>query len=570
MGISLAACDPVSAARTMAQPADWPRWAPAMEAFEQDIERLRGEAVDIRKFGALLDGRTDAAPAFAKAIDSGARAVLIPSAAGGALFVSTPIRIDRSFAVIGANDAVPIRCQAPGEGVFAIAPSSRRPEDFVRGVVFAGLTFENTDLRASGRAISASNVRGLTVANCTARRLSLALVHHLREDLGLYKRRAGSRTSDPAVMAGFSARSVDDLNEDIAILGNTVDYGRYQGDILRFHFSRRVLVHGNSGSHAKVSWWGGGGKHAEGGAVNFLRRVRQVYVADNRMTGCNGGVYGNNGQDVIAARNVISDMTDVGVDFEGCFDCVAYENDCRNIANFCYATFFAARNIVFHDNYAEQDGSAAQLWEKFGKGRYGRPRGIYFAALRSAGFAGVADSISVSFRRNRFVYRGPGLGGMVPSYFNELAFEDNVLTNATCDWSYQATGNLSLRGNRLEFETAAAEPHLLLGGSARDGVVADNIIAVRGALAPGSVAIGYTVRTPKARIALVGNIVRGSDAPLAVSGDAQPLSLRIEGNEIAAMSLAASNDPARTGNAGANGQPRAIAPLATLPPAIPD
>ena len=88
----------------------------------------------------------------------------------------------------------------------------------------------------------------------------------------------------------------------------------------------------------------------------------------------------------MVARNKISDTTDVGVDFEGCLDCRAYDNEVRNVANFGLATFYSARNIEFFRNRVFQDGSGASMHEKLSGKKYGKPRGIGLIGLRSAGF----------------------------------------------------------------------------------------------------------------------------------------------------------------------------------------
>jgi hypothetical protein len=257
----------------------------------------------------------------------------------------------------------------------------------VRDVAFGGLHVVRAEGQTPGGVlVRAINIRGLTVVDCRTERTSLAFVTHAR--MATYDRTKGSETVDPAVLAGFSATDVDDLNEDITVLGNQVDFGMYMGDVLRFNFARRVVAQGNKGRFARISWWGGGAKRLEGGMPQFLRRVRDAYIADNAICNVNGGIYGNNGQSIAVVRNTVWDTNDVGIDFEGCIDCIATLNHCRNAGNFVYAAFYVARNVRFVGNYGEQDGSAASIDTRLGSQPIGTPRGLYLARCAARALPG--------------------------------------------------------------------------------------------------------------------------------------------------------------------------------------
>lgn len=263
---------------------------------------------------------------------------------------------------------------------------------------------------------------------------------------------------------------------------------------------------------------GGGAKAHQGGQAKFLRRVRDVYIADNTISGANGCIYGNNGQNVVVARNRCSDALDTAIDFEGCIDCHAYDNTVRNAGNFGLSTFYVARNIVFERNYVEQDGGGADLPTRFGR-RIGGGRGIYLVGLRSAGFARSED-ISVRFSDNTLVFSArEGIGACLPSYYDSVVFTGNTLRNVACDWRYPFTHRIELTGNKLVFDRPAPTPVTLLAGSARESEISRNTLEIGVQMPAGSIAVGYELPQMGGTITITDNQMSGAGAdalPIAV------------------------------------------------------
>ena len=485
-------------------PEDWPDWSPSLADIFAKIDELRDDAVDLTQFGLQPGG--DLCGPLENALASNARAILVPA---GQFMMTRQILLTRPIAILGEGGGPTIVWRGTEPSAFRAEPPVRSPTDFVRDIAFDRIAMRRPqDAKAGGWLLACANMRGLTVTRCSTQRMNLALVQHMRQALGMYDRRKGSVERDPAVIAGFAPDHVDDLCEDVAIIGNRVDYGEYQGAIVRFDFTRRVVAYRNTGHFAKISWWGGGARISEGGDIRHQRRVQHVYAAENELSGANGGVYGNNGRYCVVARNRISEMLDVGVDFEGCMDCVAYGNHVRNAGNFAYATFYAARNIEFRDNYGEQDGSAATMNERYGRGKYGSQRGIYLAALRSSGFAKAKGAITVRFIGNRFIFSGKGgLGACAPSFFSELEFRDNELVNVCCDWRYRRTNRVAITGNRLAFDQSAGVPVTLCAASGYEGTIANNRLTVARSLPAASVGIGYALLTRPSRCVVADNVI---------------------------------------------------------------
>lgn len=519
-------------------PADWPEWAPRPSAVESRLGALRGRAQDIRKFGAKLDGRTDDSDALLRALASGAEALVIP----GQMRIARSITIRKAVALFGQGPGPHLVWGGGKQGfVFDLAPDSSDPRAFIRDVAFDGIhATTEPGSASSSHLVRAVNIRGLTVVRCRADRLGLALVYHKLMQGPGYVRKNGSMEIDPAVQAGFSADRLDDLNEDIYIADNAVDYGVFSGSILRFNMACRVVAWRNTGNFAKISWWGGGAKRMEGGDPRFLRRVDRVYIAENVIRGSNGGVYGNNGQNVVVARNRISETTDVGIDFEGCHDCTAYENHVSHAGNFCFATFYLARNVSFLRNYGEQDGSAAGLAAKFGAARFGSSPGKALVGLRSAGFRARRENyINLMIAENELVYSGDGMGNCAPSYFDRVVMRDNRLRNVACDWRYLGTHQLVLENNVLTFDHPAPDGFAALGSSATETTIRGNQVSCSGRAKPG---VAIAIKSPPAGIkALIeDNVVSldgGGSASLDIdSSQAKDASaIEVSGNKISAI-----------------------------------
>ena len=472
---------------------DWPKWAPTRQRLYADFQqRARNEGKSLLDFGARCDGQADDSVAFQRAIAAGVQVLVLPVLPKGrTILMARQVVINRGITIIGAGQSSTIQWQGTEDSPFTVRPKDEDENDFVKHIHFDQLHVVRPVARAMASAILRGyNVRNISLTRCSTYRIGGLIVRHMRELKNLYTRGSGSATIDPAVVAGFAPNHVNDLNEDIFVFDNQIDGGAYMSRVVRFNFARRVAVVGNRGKFANISWWGGGARRSEGGAMQFLRRVRDVYITKNKLSGANGGVYGNNGDGILVAYNDVRSTTDVGIDFEGCFNVLAHNNIVRNAGNFCYATFYAAKNVIFRDNFGLQDGGGTNLHLIYGKGRYGPMKGRALLSLRSAGFGNIPGAIDVSFINNHFVWRGKeGLGNCVSSYFNSLRLEGNRFENVECDLTYIRTGNVELIKNRLSFDRAGSEPVRILGSSATKTRMIDNEIRVTAPQKHGSLAI---------------------------------------------------------------------------------
>lgn len=465
-------------------------------AIYTQLQSMRAQAHDIRRFGARLNGTDDDSAALEAALAAvDVKVLLIPAMPEGQFMrLTREIRITRPVAIVGEGSASLIKWESNDARHFVVRPEGDNPTAFVRDVWFDNLRIERADAKRAGHVARCTNVRGLRLTRCSTQWMGGLYIDHMytefwqRQKLSITKR--GLSAIDPAVTMGFSPNSTDDLNEDILVLDNQIKAGSYKSDIIRFNFAKRVAVVGNSGDFANISWWGGGAKRGNGGEPQHLRRVRDVYIADNKVNRCNGGIYGNNGQNVLIERNEVWDIVDTGIDFEGCMDSVAQNNISRNCGNFCYSVFYLSRNIKFLNNLAIQDGSAKHLSSKIGGKKIGAELGRAAFALRCAGYAEIPEAVTVEVKENTFEWHGSdGLGSIVPSYSSRLVFDRNRFVNVACNLTNVHSALVEITGNQFLFDRAADKPIKLIGAgrSQAGGIrIKGNVLTVKAAQPAGS------------------------------------------------------------------------------------
>ncbi|QIG79534.1 right-handed parallel beta-helix repeat-containing protein [Stakelama tenebrarum] len=507
--------------------ADWPQWAPTRADLYARIAADAGaHGTDIRRFGARLDGRSDDSDAMERALASGARVLLIPGSGTTVMRITRQLRIAAPVTIVGMGERPTIRCEQRDRDLFRAYPESDDPARFLTGVRFDNLHFDRPEgKRAHGKALRGYNLCDVSVTRCSARRMGLVGMHHARQRLGLYRRARGTIQEDPAVLAGFSATSTDDLCEGLFVYDNDVDGESYMSQIARFEFTRRVAAAHNVGRFANISWWGGGGRRDEGGDPRHLRRVRDVYAADNVISHANGGVYGNNGQHIVVARNHVSMISDIGIDFEGCFDAVAYDNYVEHAGNYCFATFFAAKNILFRNNVGVQDGTGEKINERLGAPGAGAVTGRALFGMRSAGFGAVDGAITVKLIDNDFRWKGETLFGVMrPSYFTSLELRGNRFENVECDLNYRRTTRVIAENNLFTMNRAADRPFRFISSNAAEIRIADNRIRSAVEQPAASFAVLAQLSQWSRAATISGNDIRsaGGTLPVVVRGEADP------------------------------------------------
>ncbi|WP_402464045.1 right-handed parallel beta-helix repeat-containing protein [Isoptericola aurantiacus] len=351
---------------------------------------------------------------------------------------------------------------------------------FSYDITVRGLTFESLEQQRNG-VFKLVNARRVRITGCTFVNCGAAFVCHELEMNGAYDRGNPGTSGDPAVQAGFSPDTTDDLCEDVWFQDNRVDGTTYFVMALRLNFVKRAVVTGNICRFAQVSWWGGGARKGEGGEKHFLRRCVQLTIANNYLHQNNGAIYGNNGSEIAVTGNTCEYSIDTAIDMEGCQNFTVDGNTVKYAGNFCYSVFYGCRNGVFSNNVAVQGPAAADM------GPVGQQHGReVFRQIASFDDDGVPEQYAL--RGNTFRWDGDeGFGVLRLDNYGDVSITDNFFENVVVDGvAGHSKSSQSLVGNEFRFtnSTAANEVYVAVGrqnGRGRSCTVRDNRLQIENA-----------------------------------------------------------------------------------------
>lgn len=104
-----------------------------------------------------------------------------------------------------------------------------------------------------------------------------------------------------------------------------------------------------TGFYHGLLFWGGDAnpKHSQ----DRQRKCENINIKNNNVKNViKGGIWGSMADSVVIENNHVENGGDVGIDFEGCNNCVAVNNKVKDFKNGCLATFFTCSNILFENN----------------------------------------------------------------------------------------------------------------------------------------------------------------------------------------------------------------------------
>jgi parallel beta-helix repeat protein len=427
-----------------------PGSSPYLRGGQSHVNPPAQPAQSVRSFGATGDGVTDDSSSIQKCIDQ-SRSVSFPK---GRYLLNTPLYVPSGTSLTGAEGAVLLwKTSSLPQAIRIEGGSQSDPAAFSKNVAISGISFEHplgSDGRPGREAITATNVRGLTVTDCKfSGSGGVLLTHQLKQRANVeWQKRSGG---DPAAVAGFSAQELDDLNEDFTFTGNHVDGLGYWVQGLRVEYATRGVIANNIVRYGSISWWGGGARIDQGGDWKYPRRVRDVKIYGNTVSMGQGGIYGNNGDHIDIHDNHVESILDTGIDLEGCSNCTVTHNTVKNCGNFCYSIFYGSINNLFTGNLGVQTPEAKDLYLKLGAPKMGPQTGIALFAWRTGGFSGPSG-VDTIIKQNVFRFEGnAGLGEISPGPFSSLVFEGNQLSNVVMDLRGFPLGSMSIQGNTFAF-----------------------------------------------------------------------------------------------------------------------
>ena len=305
-------------------------------AINRTINEKAKDIISVKDFGAIGNGTTDDTTAIQAAFNASS-SVYFPS---GTYLISSSITLNANQQLIGSSaiitwDATILNYAFTGVSINDIE---------ITGLIFSSIT-ANT---APTYGIFLQNSFRVKISRCKTNLVGLAWIT------------STSYTNYSGVTSANS--SSDILIENCNLIGSGSSSGVQVAIFIQYcyHFlitNCSVLNYGQG-----INWWGG-----DANTNGALTNNRLCY--NGSITNCSvynisgGGIWGSMGQNITVSGNSIDTCFDVGIDFEGCFDCTASGNTVSNCVNGCFSLFFFNRNIVFSGNAGTQANATYPIFK---------------------------------------------------------------------------------------------------------------------------------------------------------------------------------------------------------------
>jgi hypothetical protein len=255
---------------------------------------------------------------------------------------------------------------------------------------------------------------------------------------------------DPVRGVGITSES--QLNKSVQVSQCSVSFAENDLSGLFISYISNFIVSDCILDRTNIVFWGGDGDFERGGDIRNPRRCSNGVISGNVVTGGNGSIWGSMGQNITVTANHVQDDADVGIDFEGCFDCVASANTSINSAHANLSVFFAAKNVIFTRNTVVGTTPG---------------RNCLFS---NSNVTQLENEIIITLTGNSFEWRGEGLGIVRNSPgARALIFSNNTLTDTIVDFNRTNAGDLTVADNALFYLNAQAEPFVAIQAGSNHG-----------------------------------------------------------------------------------------------------
>lgn len=259
--------------------------------------------VDVRSFGARLDGATDDTEALKRAVATG-KNVYIPR---GTLLLSSRVTVSTDQVIFGdGRDSIIKVADSTNTGAFALSAGS--------GLLDLAIDGNRANNKAADMVI-ATGVSGVWAKG---------LYIHDSAGRGIY----------------FYDSVTDFLIQDCLITdcdGNGINVTKVSRGVIQANIIKNIGL-------GAIQFWGGNA------AIPEPIGVEDLIIANNVVYNTGGGIWGSCGRRIIMVGNTVNGSADICFDLERCEDSVIMGNTAVDGANAGISLFYACKRVIISNN----------------------------------------------------------------------------------------------------------------------------------------------------------------------------------------------------------------------------
>lgn len=274
----------------------------------------------------------------------------------------------------------------------------------------------------------------------------------------------GCRLVVSDVMKSYDLISDGDLNSHINIIGCKGSSSKIntRRAFIELHYTKESACESCiiDGYYHGMMFWGGDSNPHKNGAVGNARKAFQLRFKNNNIKNVQlGGIWGSMGDSVSIDSNYLENGRDVGIDFEGCNNSFAINNEVKDFRHGGLATFFLCNNIRFENNVSTSTKKENIV------------AAIFNSTLKQ-------DNKNISFINNNFIGDGVLSSFTQNGSVSELLIKNNKFTNTLITLVSSNNGRIEISGNNLGFTILPREGDFIVNVS--NSLTIENALILQG------------------------------------------------------------------------------------------
>lgn len=201
-------------------------------------------------------------------------------------------------------------------------------------------------------------LKNIVIQNCCTKYIGLCNISMNFNNFDI-----STTTEDAIVNYGVNTSL---LNDKVQIIHNKVE-GLVVQDVFNMNteasgiylaYTKNANIENNDINYfsSGIAIWGGNVGPAYKRMKNNIKFVNNLILTNNRIENIKtGGIWCSRGSNISINSNYLNYGGDVGIDYEGCHNCVADGNTSNNFVNGSLASFYGSSEIIFSNNVCLAD-----------------------------------------------------------------------------------------------------------------------------------------------------------------------------------------------------------------------